>query len=86
MEEESIWKYTTDIRGTWYPSNSLSMTLGGNYAIGDGDTKKTVMLNGGFPVTNFLTGNVTAKYVTFASETELDYTNIIGGTGISVVW
>ncbi len=86
MEEESIWKYTTDIRGTWYPSNSLSMTLGGNYAIGDGDTKKTVMLNGGFPVTNFLTGNVSAKYVTFASETESDYTNIIGGTGISVVW
>lgn len=81
-----VWYYTGDLRGTWYPSNSLSMTLGGYYTTGDSDTKKTVILNGGFPICDFLTANLSGEYIIFSSDTEKDYTNTIGGAGITVIW
>lgn len=83
---DPVWKYTGDLRGTWYPSNSLSMTLGGYYTTGDGDTKKTVILNGGFPICDHLIASLSGEYCTYSSVSEEDYTNTIGGAGITVIW
>ena len=80
------WTYTGDLRGTWYPSNSLSMTLGGYYTTGDGEKKKGVLLNGGFPICDYLTANLSGEYLNYSSDTENDYTNMVGGVGITVIW
>ena len=81
-----VWTYTGDLRGTWYPSHSLSMTLGGYYTTGDDERKIGAVLNGGFPICDFLTANLSGEYVTFSSTIEKDYTNTVGGAGITVIW
>ncbi|MCK5115343.1 MAG: hypothetical protein KAR44_02010 [Candidatus Aegiribacteria sp.] len=81
-----VWTYTGDLRGTWYPSHSLSMTLGGYYTTGDDERKIGAVLNGGFPICDFLTANLSGEYITFSSNIEKDYTNTVGGAGITVVW
>ena len=81
-----VWTYTGDLRGTWYPSNSLSMTLGGYYTTGDDARKIGTVLNGGFPICEFLTANLSGEYVTYSSDIEQDYTNTAGGAGITVIW
>lgn len=81
-----VWKYTSDLRGTWYPSNSLSMTLGGYYTTGGSEKKKGIVLNGGFPICDYLMASLSGEYFTYSSATEKDYTNAVGGAGITVVW
>lgn len=81
-----VWTYTGDLRGTWYPSSSLSMTLGGYYTTGDDEKKRGVVLNGGFPICDFLTANLSGEYVSYSSDTEKDYTKTVGGAGITVIW
>ncbi|MCD4700682.1 MAG: hypothetical protein K8S24_02385 [Candidatus Aegiribacteria sp.] len=81
-----VWTYTGDLRGTWFPSHSLSLTLGGYYTTGDDEKKMGVVLNGGIPICDFLTANLSGEYITYSSDIEKDYTNIIGGAGITVIW
>jgi len=80
------WTYTADMRGTWFPSSSLSMTLGGYYTTGDDEQKRGVVLNGGVPIFKFLTATLSCEYISFSSNIEKDYTNFAGGSGITVVW
>lgn len=81
-----VWTYTGDLRGTWYPSHSLSMTLGGYYTTGDDARKIGAVLYGGFPICDFLTVNLSGEYITYSSDIENDYTKTIGGAGITVIW
>ena len=81
-----VWQYTGDLRGTWFPSHSLSMTLGGYYTLGDDEKKRGVVLNGGFPICEYLTANLYGEYVDYSSEVKKDYQKIVGGAGITVVW
>ncbi len=83
---DPVWKYTTDLRGTWYPSNSLSMTLGGYYTTGGSEKKKGLVLNGGFPICDHLMANLSGEYFTYSSAAEKDYTNTVGGAGVTVIW
>jgi hypothetical protein len=83
---DAVWKYMGDLRGTWYPSNSLSLTLGGYYSTGDDERKMGALINGGFPVLDYLTANLSGEYVNYTSDVEKDYTSIIGGAGITVIW
>ncbi|MEN8209350.1 MAG: hypothetical protein ABFR50_08865 [Candidatus Fermentibacteria bacterium] len=80
------WTVAGDLRGTWYPSNSLSMTLGGYCITGDEERKIGTLLGGGFPICSFLTANLSGEYITYASNIEKDYSNTSAGAGITVIW
>jgi hypothetical protein len=62
------------------------MTLGGYYTTGDDERKIGAVLNGGFPICDFLTANLSGEYITYSSNIEKDYTNTVGGAGITVIW
>ncbi len=81
-----VWTYTGDLRGTWFPSSSLSITLGGYYTTGDDERKRGIVLKGGVPICDFLTANLSGEYVSYSSDIEKDYTNTVGGAGITVIW
>lgn len=80
------WKYTGDLRATWYTSQSLALSLGGNYTVGDGDKKTGFLLTGGFPISDHFMANLSGEYINYYSETKEDYTNTTGGSGITLVW
>lgn len=80
------WSYTGDLRGTWYPSRSLSLTCGGYYTRGHQETKKGAVINGGFPICSFLKVNVKGEYSVYYSTDYIDYTRTLGGAGLTVIW
>lgn len=84
--DDTQWKYTGDLRGTWYPSGSLSMTLGGYYTTAETEKKKGVVLNGGFPLCDYLMVNLSGEYIDYTGDEGEDYTETTGGAGITVVW
>lgn len=85
-EAETIWKYFSDMRGTWYPSYNLSVTLGGSYATGAGERKTGLLISGGVPISGELVANLRGEYTRFSSSTEKDYNNMVAGAGITYFW
>jgi len=86
MDLEEEWSWTGDLRGTWYPSEELSLTLGGYYSRGESDRRMGVVSSGGFPVLDWLTMDLYAQYASYASESEDDGDVFTGGAGLTVVW
>ena len=83
---ETIWKYFTDVRGTWYPSYNLSVTLGGSYATSVGERKAGLLISGGIPISDELIVNLRGEYTRFSSSTEKDYNSTVAGAGITYIW
>ena len=83
---ETTWKYLTDLRGTWYPSYNLSVTIGGNYATGAGERKIGLIIGGGVPISDELVANLRGEYTMFSSTIEKDYNNMTAGAGITYIW
>lgn len=86
IDPEEEWSWTGDIRGTWYPSEELSLTLGGYYSRGGSDRRTGVVSTGGFPLLDWLTMDLYAQYASYASESEEDGEIFTGGAGLTVVW
>jgi hypothetical protein len=86
VDSEEEWSYMGDLRGTWYPSEELSLTLGGYYSRGEYDRRMGVVTGGGVPLLDWLTMEVSAQYADFVSETESDQSIVTGGAGLTVVW
>jgi hypothetical protein len=80
------WNYMGDVRGTWYPSEELSLTLGGYYSTGEADRRMGVVAGGGVPLLDWMTMELSAQYADYASETEADQSIVTGGAGLTVVW
>ena len=80
------WTCTGDLRGTWYPSHDLSLTLGGYYSEGERDKRMGLVCSGGFPLLDWLTADLYGQYADYSSETEEDGSVLTGGAGLTVVW
>lgn len=85
-ENNSVWKYFSQMRGTWYPSRGLSVTLGGDLATGADEKKTGILLSGGFPISGSLVVNLRGEYTRFSSSSETDYTAAVLGAGITAIW
>ncbi len=85
-DETREWSYIGDLRGTWYPSEELSLTLGGYYSKGESDRRMGAVASGGFPVLDWLTAEVFGQYADYSSSIEEDKSIMTGGAGMTVIW
>ncbi len=86
MDSMETWCHTGDVRGTWYPSEDLSLTMGGYYSGGGGDRRIGAVAEGGFPIMDWLTGQVSGEYTGYSSMLEDDRTILSAGAGLTVIW